>query len=224
MPLAILTHSRSLGPTGLATLISVAAHVLALQAALHHGRSAPPPDASTILPALYLYAPDRQPSVPRQFRLPIPAPPGLPEARGDEALRAVLAEAPFTRPPERASGQPLPGPDEVVLDSVFSAIAVDSEVVRSPESAAPAYPDALLRDGLEGLVEAEFVVDTTGQVDLSTVRILRSTHPDFQASVESALAGMQFRPAWRSWRRVRQLVLQRFAFRLVRPPGDETSL
>jgi TonB family protein len=81
-----------------------------------------------------------------------------------------------------------------------------------------------MKEGVEGLVEVEFVVDTTGQVDLATVRILQSTHPGFQASVEAALAGMQFRPAWRGWRRVRQLVQQRFAFRLVRPPGEETSL
>lgn len=216
--------SRPLGPTGLATLISVAVHLFVFEAVVHRAPLAAPPDDSTILPALYLYALDRQPSVPRQFRLPIPAPPGLPEARGDEAVRAVLAEAPFTRPPELAAGRPLPGPDEVLLDSVFSAIAVDSEVTRSPESAAPIYPDGLMRSGLEGLVEAEFVVDTTGQVDLSTVRILQSTHPGFQASVETALAGMHFRPAWRGWRRVRQLVLQRFAFRLVLPSEPETSM
>jgi hypothetical protein len=59
---------------------------------------------------------------------------------------------------------------------------------------------------------------------MATVKILQSSHPDFQAAVETALAGMHFRPAWRGWRRVRQLVQQRFAFRLVRPPGEGTSL
>jgi TonB family protein len=208
---------------GLATLISAAVHLLVLEAALHRAPMVLQSDPSEILPALYLYAPDRRPSVPRQFRLPVPAPPGLPEARGDDVIRAVLAEAPSTSVPETTHGLPLPGPDEVLFDSVFSAIAVDSEVVRYPSSTAPVYPDGLMKVGMEGLVEVEFVVDTTGQVDMTTVRILRSTHPEFQASVEAALAGMQFRPAWRGWRRVRQLVQQRFAFRLVRPPEPETQ-
>jgi protein TonB len=72
-------------------------------------------------------------------------------------------------------------------------------------------------------VEAQFVVDTTGRVDLGTVKILRSSHPAFRTSVEVALAGMLFRPAWRGFRRVRQLVEQRFAFRLIHPPPDSQS-
>lgn len=219
-----LIGPRPFGPMGLATLISAAVHLLVLEVALHRTPTTIRSDSSEILPALYLYAPDRRPSVPRQFRLPVPAPPGLPEAHGDDVIRAVLAEAPSMTVPEPTQGQPLPGPDEVLFDSVFSAIAVDSEVVRYPSSAAPVYPDGLMKEGLEGLVEVEFVVDTTGQVDMTTVRFLQSTHPAFQNSVEAALAGMQFRPAWRGWRRVRQLVQQRFAFRLVRPPGEETSL
>jgi len=216
--------SRSFGPTGLATLISVAVHLLVFEVAVHRHPTSFRTDPAPILPALYLYAPDRRPSVPRQFRLPIPAPPGVPDARGDDVVRAVLAEAPFTVALEPRMGQPLPGPDEVLFDSVFSAIAVDSEVVRYPGSAAPVYPDGLREDGLEGLVEVEFVVDTTGRVDMATVKVVQSTHPEFRASVETALTGMQFRPAWRGWRRVRQLVQQRFAFRLVRPPEPETRL
>jgi protein TonB len=143
---------------------------------------------------------------------------------GDDVVQTALVDAAVPVEAERPRGLPLPGLDEVLLDSVFSALAVDSEVVRDPASAAPAYPDELREEGLEGSVEAEFVVDTTGRVDMATVKILQSSHPDFQAAVETALAGMHFRPAWRGWRRVRQLVQQRFAFRLVRPPGEGTSL
>lgn len=84
-------------------------------------------------------------------------------------------------------------------------------------SAAPAYPNSLLSAGVEGYVEAEFVVDTTGWVDLSSVHILNSSHQEFTSSVRLALMGMQFRPAWRGARKVRQLVSQRFTFRMEHP-------
>jgi protein TonB len=108
------------------------------------------------------------------------------------------------------------------IDSVFSAIAVDSEVVRYP-SAAPIYPPKLLQSGIEGSVEAEFVVDTTGRVDLSTVSVVNSTDEEFTESVRTALAGAAFRPAWRNLRKVRQLVHQRFSFRLYRGPDSVRS-
>jgi len=205
-------------------LISVVAHLAALGVALQQRDPGPPPDRTTILPALYLYAPERRPVVPREFRLPVADRPGSAVEVGDDVVLTALVDAAVPAHPERPRGLPLPGPDEVLLDSVFSALAVDSEVVRDPTSAAPAYPDDLRQEGLEGSVEVEFVVDTTGRVDLATVRILQSSHPDFQAAVETALAGMHFRPAWRGWRRVRQLVQQRFAFRLVRPPEEGTRL
>ena len=56
---------------------------------------------------------------------------------------------------------------EVALDSVFSILDVDSQVVRYASSAAPDYPPSLLKAGIEGAVESEFVVDTTGIVDLT---------------------------------------------------------
>jgi TonB family protein len=106
---------------------------------------------------------------------------------------------------------------------VFSVLAVDSEVVRIDGSAAPAYPSTLLSNGVEGAVEAQFVVDTSGWVDLESVRILRSSHPQFSSAVRVALLSMQFRPAWRGARKVRQLVAQRFAFRLEHPIPTATS-
>jgi len=85
------------------------------------------------------------------------------------------------------------------------------------------YPRALLEGGVEGIVEAEFVVDTSGRVDLATVKIMSSSHEDFSSAVQAALAGALFRPAWRNLRKVRQLVHQRFAFRIYRGP-DSVSM
>lgn len=215
--------SRPLWPTGLAALTSVVAHLCALGIVLARPVLRPRSDAERMLPALYLYAPDRRPSLPREIRIPIVAPPGNPRGVADAVPRVAPAGTSSESLDGPVEGLPFPGPKAVSFDSVFSAIAVDSEVTRYDWSIAPVYPDSLYREGAEGLVEAEFVVDTTGRVDLGTVRILRSTHARFRESVEAALAGMQFRPAWRGLRKVRQLVDQRFAFRLIRPSSGMES-
>jgi hypothetical protein len=209
-------------PSGPAVLVSVAVHVCVVAALVSPPFIAEGADPSRILPALYLYAPDRLPAAPREFRIPIPAPIGAPDGLADVAAQATLQGVPGARS-AGSKGLPLPGVSEPRLDSVFSVLSVDSEVVRYDWSAAPIYPESLRREGMEGLVEAEFVVDTTGYVDLATVRILRSTRPEFADAVETALAGMQYRPAWRGFHRVRQLVLQRFSFQLVQPPPAAES-
>jgi protein TonB len=203
--------------------MSVGAHLVVFAALAIPGAWRRAPTDGPILPALYLYAPDRRPAAPREWRLPIPAPPGLPDmlAPGTTAEIAPGLSTPVRRESEGLT--PL-GPPAASFDSVYAAIDVDSEVVRFDWSVAPAYPDSLRQEGTEGYVEAEFVVDTTGRVDLETVRILTSTHWEFANSVRDALPGMLFRPAWRGIRKVRQLVGQRFAFRLVRPPVTTSSL
>jgi hypothetical protein len=51
-------------------------------------------------------------------------------------------------------------------------------------------------------------------VATSTIEVLRSDHPLFTQSVRTALADTRFRPARRGGRSVRQLVQQRFSFRV----------
>jgi TonB family protein len=97
---------------------------------------------------------------------------------------------------------------------VFSILEVDSSVARYPGSAAPAYPLALLREGVQGSVTTQYVVDTSGYADTSSLKVLRSSHPDFTASVRSALPYMRFFPAKVGDKRVRQLVEQEFSFRI----------
>jgi len=63
-----------------------------------------------------------------------------------------------------------------------------------------------------GDVIAQFVVDTTGRVDLHTVKVLKSTHPAFTAAVEAAIPGWQFQPASVGGRPVKQLVQLPVAF------------
>lgn len=207
----------------LGVLMSVGAHLVVFAAlAVPVGRRRTPSDGP-ILPALYLYAPDRRPAAPREWRVPIPAPPGMPDGLAPVSTADVLPGL-STPVAQESEGLRPPGPPAASFDSVYAAIDVDSEVVRYDWSVAPAYPDSLRQEGTEGYVEAEFVVDTTGRVDLETVRILTSTHWEFANSVRNALPGMLFRPAWRGIRKVRQLVGQRFAFRLVRSPVATSSL
>ncbi len=100
-------------------------------------------------------------------------------------------------------------------DSAFTVLEVDSAVVRSENSAAPAYPLQLLQKGVTGSVAARYVVDTTGFADTASFEVMRSTHPDFIAAVRAALPYMRFSPAKIGSHRVRQLVEQEFTFKIA---------
>jgi TonB family protein len=138
-----------------------------------------------------------------------PPPTGL--DRGGAASRieasgvATPAQTPEVTP---EANQLLPG------DNALTVIEVDSEVVRDPTSAAPAYPPQLLSKGLEGWAMVRYVVDSTGQVDTLTYRVVQATHAGFAHAVRLALPSMRFRPAIQGGNRVRQLVEQTFRFRI----------
>jgi protein TonB len=101
-----------------------------------------------------------------------------------------------------------------LIDTTFTVFEVDAMVERYEGTAAPAYPSDLAEAGVEGLVIATYVVDATGRVDTTTIRIISSDHPGFTASVQTALGEMRFRPAKRRGQPVRQLVEQRFRFQV----------
>jgi TonB family protein len=121
------------------------------------------------------------------------------------------------RPGERSSAQGLAplGQTARPADSVFTMLEVDRMVDRYESSAAPIYPPKLIALGKQGHVQATFVVDTAGGVDMSSVQVLESDDPEFSESVRTALGAMRFRPATRGGRVVRQLVEQRFNFRIA---------
>jgi TonB-like protein len=110
---------------------------------------------------------------------------------------------------------PFGPPAFLTSDSAFSVLEVDQMVERYEESAAPVYPSDLAARGTEGQVRAIYVVDVTGRVDPTTIRVLQSDDPRFTESVRTALVGMLFRPAKRAGKTVRQLVEQRFNFRIA---------
>jgi hypothetical protein len=69
------------------------------------------------------------------------------------------------------------------------------------------------------MVQAVYVVDSSGQVDTATIKVMHSDDPRFTESVRDALGVMRFRPAKREGRTVRQLVEQKFRFKIV--PASE---
>jgi protein TonB len=108
------------------------------------------------------------------------------------------------------------GPAARLFDTTFTMFEVDATVERYPGSGAPVYPTDLADAGVEGVVRVTYVVDATGRVDTTTIRILSSDHPRFTTSVQAALGEMRFRPAKRRGQPVRQLVEQRFRFQVGR--------
>ena len=106
---------------------------------------------------------------------------------------------------------PVPGPQ----DSVFSVLEVDTAVVRTANSAAPAYPLKLLAARVMGYVAAQYVVDTTGFADTTSFSVLKATNPEFITAVKEALPYMRFTPAKIGSTKVRQLVEQQFTFKIT---------
>lgn len=110
-----------------------------------------------------------------------------------------------------------PGTGETNTDSVFTMLEVDSAVVRSASSAAPAYPLDLLEKHVEGFVLARYIVDTTGFADIASLDVLKATNQGFEQAVRDALPYMRFSPAKIGAQKVRQLVEQTFTFRIAAP-------
>lgn len=105
-------------------------------------------------------------------------------------------------------------PSEDPYENAFANTEVEQQAERDPESAAPVYPKDLMAQGVEGWAAMRFVVDSTGLVDMSTVRVIDFTHPAFVAAVRSAMPGMKFAPARLGERPVRQLAEQMFRFQI----------
>ncbi len=118
-----------------------------------------------------------------------------------------------------------PSVSEVAVEEVrvveppraFSEIEVDSAAVRDPSSEGPVYPKKLLEARIEGFTVVQFVVDSLGHVEQSSVQVLQSSHAAFTEAVRDVLPRMKFQPARIGHRPVAQMVEQRFGFRIAQP-------
>jgi protein TonB len=147
---------------------------------------------------------------------PIDIPVGVPPI---DLSAAVTNADDFTGrglPNGRASGTGTTASSLLPEGGVFTERQVERPVMLVPGAAGPAYPDVLRSAGVEGVVLAQFVVDSTGRADLSTVHALNSDHALFTAAVRTALGRMRFLPAEAGGRKVAQLVQQPFQFSVTR--------
>ena len=108
------------------------------------------------------------------------------------------------------------GTGPVNPDQTYFDFQVEKPAASLPGSPGPRYPDILRAGGVEGTVLAQFEVDTTGRVIISTFRVLRTDHAMFEQAVRSALPNMRFLAAEVGGRKVKQLVQQPFTFAMQR--------
>jgi TonB family protein len=99
-------------------------------------------------------------------------------------------------------------------DNAYIELDVDkpAHLIVSPPK--PIYPPELRSLGLDGEVLASFVVDSTGRVDASTFRVVRSSDRLFTEAARAVLSGYRFEPAELHGVKVRQVVSQLFQFTL----------
>ena len=154
--------------------------------------------------------PQEAPPPPQSFQV-LTAPVNIPNVLPDIDLSAKLTnESDFTgKGVQSAKAATGPKPDG---DQPYFEFMVEKPVTEQSNTQRPRYPDILKSAGVEGEVLAQFVVDTTGRVEINTFKVLKTSHELFAAAVRSALPGMRFIPAEVGQKRVRQLVQQPFVF------------
>ena len=101
-------------------------------------------------------------------------------------------------------------------EPVYYEFQVDKAARGSTASVVPDYPRELKASAIDGHVLAEYIVDTLGHADPTSLKIRESSHELFAGAVRRVLPSMRFTPASLNGRKVRQLVRQRFTFRAQR--------
>jgi TonB family protein len=109
-------------------------------------------------------------------------------------------------------------PTPMSAEQTFFDFQVEQQVTPAPGNVAPRYPDVLRSANVEGVVLAQFVVETDGSADTATFKVLRSTHDLFTNAVKQSLASMRFNPALVGGKPVKQLVQMPFQFSLAKEP------
>ena len=116
---------------------------------------------------------------------------------------------------KRFSKQTASAPQLQGNDVAYFEYQVERPVMSAPGGGHPVYPSSLKAAGVEGETIASFVVDTAGLVDVSTLKIIKTTDKLFAESVAAALANMRFTPALIGGRKVKQVVMQPFVFQMA---------
>jgi len=103
--------------------------------------------------------------------------------------------------------------EAVPTDHPYSEFQVEQQV-QAISGTQVTYPEALRSSGVEGEVQAQFVVNEQGRAESGTFKVLNSPNSAFSDAVRRALSGMRFRAAQIGGQKVSQIVQQTFVFKL----------
>jgi protein TonB len=170
----------------------------------------PPPPAPATPPARDRTPPPR---IPKGFHLLV-APPAIPTA-----IPPVDLSQPATNPGD-FSGIGAPGGDAdgygpataPAPGTVFTGGQVEKQAMVMPDNPKPRYPSMLESARIGGRVLVQFVVDTTGRVDMGTLTVVDATDSLFARAVMRVLPAWRFYPARLDGHAVRQLVRMPLVF------------
>jgi TonB family protein len=229
MRLWVESYSRAT-PVSSSAVVSVVAHALLIGAAIANTSRPANMDADWIENrAYYLPPPNRMPSQQASGETikyvelspeGVGAGFGAGELGSDRPVVHELSDNPGDLGRDTTSSDK--APQLGGADSVFTQLEVDSTVSRYPGSAAPAYPVEMLKQNIQGSVVTQYVVDTTGFADTTSLKIMSTTHEQFADAVRAALPYMRFSPAKVGTRKVRQLVEQEFSFKIEQAASQTT--
>ena len=150
------------------------------------------------------------PPPPKGFQT-LSAPINIPDVIPNVDLtKKVTDEADFTG--KGVQGGAANGKSGPVSDQPYFDFQVEKQAAAYPGNPHPAYPDMLQTAGIAGEVIAQFVIDTTGHVDMNTFKVIKSDNDLFTSSVKSSLPKMRFYAAEVGGRKVKELVELPFSF------------
>jgi TonB family protein len=127
---------------------------------------------------------------------------------------------PVSPKPRSGSRSALGRPTPVGDNQTYFEFQVEQAVTVAPGNPQPKYPAELRAASIEGEVLAQFVADTLGTADMSTFKVLKSSHDLFTEAVRATLPGMRFVPAEVGRKKVKQLVQMPFQFNLSHETGS----
>jgi TonB family protein len=136
-----------------------------------------------------------------------------------DSLRATLhyTRQPPADRPTRPVSYAMIGPTRPLFEFEVDEPALGIGIGKTPR-----YPNFLMEQGREGDVLVQFVVSTSGTVDMQSVKVLRSSHPAFSSAVLDVLPTHRFKPAKFGGCAVRMYVKMPFSFKMRSGPPRST--
>lgn len=221
----LLVSNASPGRRAPPALAATILHIVIILSAVHATAAAPPPIRAVVPDTIRFeigrplepaprHATSGMPQGPPSW---IPAPPSPPEvppgAPPLEVPRLDLGRMDVAALSLLPSGRDSMEPPGAILrtNSPLAMNEVD-QLPQLAEKLEPRYPEPLRAAGVTGGVLLEYVIQRTGRVEPTSVRVIASDHPAFSRSAREAILRARFTPARRAGQTVAVLVRQSIRF------------